>query len=85
MSPIPLQFAFALLIASPFLYFITTGAKTFTVPELRDAGASIGQLSFLSGAFGVLGVGLFPRPELCHPSSRTPRHRSSLHKQYVTR
>jgi protein-S-isoprenylcysteine O-methyltransferase Ste14 len=66
MIPMPLQFAFALLIASPFMYFITAGAKTFTVPRLRDAGASIGQLSFISGAFGVLGVGLFHRPELFH-------------------
>jgi protein-S-isoprenylcysteine O-methyltransferase Ste14 len=66
MITIPLRFAFALLIAGPFLYFITAGAKTFTVPELRDAGASIGQISFFSGAFGVLAVGLFHRPELFH-------------------
>jgi hypothetical protein len=64
MIPIPLHLAFVLLIASPFLYFITAGAKTFTVPELRDAGASLGQISFLSGAFGVLGFGLFHRLEL---------------------
>jgi protein-S-isoprenylcysteine O-methyltransferase Ste14 len=66
MIPVPLHFALVLLIASPFLYFITAGAKTFTVPELRDGGATLGQTSFISGAFGVLGVGLFHRPELFH-------------------
>lgn len=66
MIPIPLHLAFVLLIASPFLYFITAGAKSFTVPQLREAGASLGQISFLSGAFGVLGVGLFHRLELFH-------------------
>jgi protein-S-isoprenylcysteine O-methyltransferase Ste14 len=66
MIPLPLHFAFVLFAASPFLYFITAGAKTFTVPELRDTGASIGQTSFLSGAFGVLGVGLFRKPEIFH-------------------
>jgi protein-S-isoprenylcysteine O-methyltransferase Ste14 len=66
MIPIQLHLALVLLIASPFLYFIVAGAKTFTVPELRDTGASLGQISFLSGAFGVLGVGFFDRPELFH-------------------
>jgi protein-S-isoprenylcysteine O-methyltransferase Ste14 len=65
---VALHIAFVLLIAGPFLHFITAGAKTFTVPGLRDAGASLGQASFLSGAAGVLGVGLLGRPDILYES-----------------
>lgn len=43
----------------PFLYFLTAGANTFTVPKLRDNGATLGQISFLSGMVCVLFMGLF--------------------------
>ncbi len=43
---------------SPFVYFLTAGAKTFTVPA-RDSGAVLGQISFLSGMACVLGLGFY--------------------------
>jgi protein-S-isoprenylcysteine O-methyltransferase Ste14 len=43
----------------PFLYFITAGGNVFTVPKLRDNGAVLGQISFLSGMVCVLFMGLF--------------------------
>jgi protein-S-isoprenylcysteine O-methyltransferase Ste14 len=43
----------------PFLYFMTAGVNTFIVPKLRDNGAMLGQLSFISGMACVLVMGLF--------------------------
>lgn len=43
----------------PFPYFTSAGGNTFTVPKLRDTGAVLGQLSFISGMLCVLYVGLF--------------------------
>jgi hypothetical protein len=43
----------------PFLYFMTAGANTFTVPKLRDSGAVLGQISFVSGMACVLVMGLY--------------------------
>jgi len=54
-----LTFLFWMLI--PFLYFMTAGANTFTVPKLRDNGAVLGQFSFISGMLCVLFMGLFYR------------------------
>jgi protein-S-isoprenylcysteine O-methyltransferase Ste14 len=48
-----------LWMAIPFPYFMTAGANTFTVPKLRDTGAVLGQLSFISGMVCVLVMGLF--------------------------
>ena len=53
----------------PFPYFMTAGGNTFTVPPLRNNGAVLGQISFLSGMACVLGMGLFSGlllpPALC--------------------
>jgi len=54
-----LRLAFIFWMVCPFLYFITAGANTFTVPKLRDNGAMLGQISFLSGMSCVLFMGLF--------------------------
>jgi protein-S-isoprenylcysteine O-methyltransferase Ste14 len=54
-----LRLAFILWMACPFLYFMTTGAKIFTVPMLLDSGAMLGELSFVSGIVCVLCMGLF--------------------------
>jgi protein-S-isoprenylcysteine O-methyltransferase Ste14 len=54
-----LTFIFWMLI--PFLHFMTAGANTFTVPKLRDNGAVLGQISFISGMLCVLFMGLFYR------------------------
>jgi protein-S-isoprenylcysteine O-methyltransferase Ste14 len=43
----------------PFLYFMSAGANIFTVPKLRDNGAVLGQLSFVSGMSCVIFMGLF--------------------------
>ena len=48
-----------LWMAVPFPYFISAGAYIFTVPKLRDSGAVLGQLSFVSGMLCVLFMGLF--------------------------
>ena len=45
--------------AIPFPYFMTGGANIFTVPKLRDNGATLGQISFISGMLCVLFMGLF--------------------------
>jgi protein-S-isoprenylcysteine O-methyltransferase Ste14 len=45
--------------AIPFPYFMTAGANIFTVPKLRDNGALLGQISFISGMVCVLVMGLF--------------------------
>lgn len=53
----------------PFPYFLTAGGNTFTVPPLRNNGAVLGQISFLSGMGCVLAMGLFSglllTPALC--------------------
>jgi protein-S-isoprenylcysteine O-methyltransferase Ste14 len=54
-----LHLALVLWMAVPFPYFMTAGANTFTVPKLRDTGAVLGQLSFISGMVCVLVMGLF--------------------------
>jgi protein-S-isoprenylcysteine O-methyltransferase Ste14 len=43
----------------PFLYFITAAANTFLVPKLRNNGAVLGQVSFISGMLCVVFMGLF--------------------------
>jgi protein-S-isoprenylcysteine O-methyltransferase Ste14 len=53
-----LHLGVSLWVASPFVYFLTAGAKTFTVPA-RDSGAVLGQLSFVSGMACVLGLGFY--------------------------
>ena len=55
MSFLPLHLGMGLWMASPFVYFLTAGAKIFTVPEARDSGAILGQVSFFSGMLCVLG------------------------------
>ena len=54
-----LRLALVLWMAIPFLYFMTAGANIFTVPKLRDNGAVLGQLSFVSGMSCVIFMGLF--------------------------
>jgi protein-S-isoprenylcysteine O-methyltransferase Ste14 len=54
-----LHLALALWMAIPFAYFMTAGANIFTVPKLRDNGATLGQISFISGMLCVLFMGLF--------------------------
>ena len=54
-----LHLAIVLWMIIPFPYFMSAGANTFTVPKLRDNGAVIGQISFLSGMVCVLFMGLF--------------------------
>jgi protein-S-isoprenylcysteine O-methyltransferase Ste14 len=54
-----LRLAFIFWMVCPFLYFMTAGANIFTVPKLRDNGAVLGQISFLSGMVCVLIMGLF--------------------------
>ena len=56
---IALRLAFIFWMVCPFLYFTTAGANTFIVPTLRDNGATLGQISFLSGMACVLFMGLF--------------------------
>jgi protein-S-isoprenylcysteine O-methyltransferase Ste14 len=48
----------SLWMASPFVYFLTAGAKTFNIPA-RDGGALLGQISFISGMACVLGLGFY--------------------------
>jgi protein-S-isoprenylcysteine O-methyltransferase Ste14 len=54
-----LHLAIVLWMAIPFPYFMTAGANTFTVPNLLDNGALLGELSFVSGMLCVLVTGLF--------------------------
>jgi protein-S-isoprenylcysteine O-methyltransferase Ste14 len=54
-----LHLALVLWMAIPFPYFMTAGANIFTVPKLRDTGAVLGQISFISGMVCVLVMGLF--------------------------
>jgi len=54
-----LRLAFIFWMVCPFLYFMTAGANIFTVPKLRDNGAMLGQISFISGMLCVLVMGLF--------------------------
>jgi protein-S-isoprenylcysteine O-methyltransferase Ste14 len=53
-----LHLGVSLWVAVPFVYFLTAGAKIFTVPE-RDSGSVLGQLSFVSGMACVLGLGFY--------------------------
>jgi protein-S-isoprenylcysteine O-methyltransferase Ste14 len=52
------SFVLSLLLASPVMYFLVAGAKTFNVPELADAGAAWGQVSFLSESVAPIWIGL---------------------------
>jgi protein-S-isoprenylcysteine O-methyltransferase Ste14 len=54
-----LHLGVALWVVTPFLYFLTAGAKTFTVPALRDGGAQLGQYSFVSVMICVLFLGFY--------------------------
>jgi protein-S-isoprenylcysteine O-methyltransferase Ste14 len=54
-----LRLAFIVWMVCPFPYFMTAGANIFTVPKLRDNGAMLGQISFISGMLCVLFMGLF--------------------------
>ena len=54
-----LRLVFLFCMMCPFLWFMTAGSNTFTVPKLRDNGAVLGQISFLSGMACVLAMGLF--------------------------
>jgi protein-S-isoprenylcysteine O-methyltransferase Ste14 len=54
-----LHLTLVLWMAVPFSYFISAGANIFTVPKLRDNGAVLGQISFISGMLCVIFMGLF--------------------------
>jgi protein-S-isoprenylcysteine O-methyltransferase Ste14 len=54
-----LHLTLVLWMAIPFPYFMTAGANIFTVPKLRDNGAMLGQISFISGMACGLVMGLF--------------------------
>ena len=54
-----LHLVLVLWMAILFPYFMTAGANIFTVPKLRDNGAMLGQISFISGMLCVLFMGLF--------------------------
>jgi protein-S-isoprenylcysteine O-methyltransferase Ste14 len=54
-----LHLAIVLWMAIPFPYFISAGVNIFTVPKLRDTGAVLGQISFMSGMLCVVVMGLF--------------------------
>lgn len=54
-----LHLVLVLWMAIPFPFFMTAGTNIFTVPKLRDNGAMLGQISFISGMLCVLFMGLF--------------------------
>jgi protein-S-isoprenylcysteine O-methyltransferase Ste14 len=54
-----LHLAIVLWMTIPFPYFMSAGANIFAVPKLRDNGAMLGQISFISGMLCVLFMGLF--------------------------
>jgi protein-S-isoprenylcysteine O-methyltransferase Ste14 len=56
---VALHLLLVLWMALPFPYFMTAGANVFTTPKLRDNGAMLGQISFISGMVCVLVMGLF--------------------------
>jgi protein-S-isoprenylcysteine O-methyltransferase Ste14 len=56
---IALHLALVLWMAIPFPYFMSAGINIFTVPKLRDNGAMLGQIAFVSGMLCVLFMGLF--------------------------
>ena len=58
MLHLALHLGLSIWMTSPFVYFLTAGAKTFTVPA-RDSGALLGQISFISGMVCVLGLGFY--------------------------
>jgi protein-S-isoprenylcysteine O-methyltransferase Ste14 len=59
MIVVTLHLGVALWVITPFLYFMIAGAKTFTVPALRDGGAQLGQYSFVSVMICVLFLGFY--------------------------
>jgi len=56
---LPLHLGVALWVVIPFVYFLSAGAKTFTVPAVRDDGAVLGQFSFVSGTLCVFCLGFY--------------------------
>jgi protein-S-isoprenylcysteine O-methyltransferase Ste14 len=56
---VALHLALVLWLVIPFPYFMKAGANIFIVPKLRDNGAVLGQISFISGMVCVLVMGLF--------------------------
>jgi protein-S-isoprenylcysteine O-methyltransferase Ste14 len=59
MPSVLLSIVLCLVLVAPFQWFTVAGAKTFKRAQLRDAGATWGQLSFLSGTVVILWTGLF--------------------------
>jgi len=59
LTVLSLHLGVTLWVAIPFVYFLTAGAKTFSVPAVRNSGAVLGQLSFVSGTLCVLGLGFY--------------------------
>jgi hypothetical protein len=58
MIHLALHLLVSLWMASPFVYFLTAGAKTFILPA-GDSGSVLGQISFVSGMVCVLGLGFY--------------------------
>jgi protein-S-isoprenylcysteine O-methyltransferase Ste14 len=58
MPSVFLSMLLCLVLVAPFQWFTVAGAKTFKRGKMRDAGATLGQLSFLSGTMVILWTGL---------------------------
>jgi protein-S-isoprenylcysteine O-methyltransferase Ste14 len=54
-----LRLVFVLWMVVPFAYFMSASANIFLVPKLRDNGAVLGQIAFVSGMLCALFMGLF--------------------------
>jgi protein-S-isoprenylcysteine O-methyltransferase Ste14 len=54
-----LSFALCLVLVAPFQWFTVAGSKTFRREQMRDAGAALGGLAFVSGTMVILATGLF--------------------------
>ena len=52
--PTPTSLALTLLLASPFQWFTVAAAKTFQIPKLNNAGATLGGIAFVLGTGVVL-------------------------------
>ena len=52
------SFLLSLLLASPFMYFLVAGARTFNAPEVADSGAAWGSTAFISGSIVIFWNGL---------------------------
>jgi protein-S-isoprenylcysteine O-methyltransferase Ste14 len=51
-----LRLGFIFWMVCPFPYFMTAGENTFTVPKLRDSGATLGYWPFVSDVVRALGA-----------------------------